>query len=255
MDEEGGKAVCLSEEVGAERMSDGAVRVATLGQSTPGETMGLTEDSQCGAERISLMDITGERQQVKKRLRLPARNIEQDHVVKKGSSKIIKCNTYTDEPQEGIEWRLNNIPKAHGNKHKVVMIDRPDAGNYTCYLNGKLLAYHYVLIDEPEEAKEQVKKDISCEANKFNGTFTCTWFREIKSSQFSASFYRKGSSGEMVSCKITDDAKCMNAICNDTTYSPYAEEFQPVIFILEAATKTRYESYSKTFSIRDICKY
>ncbi|XP_038649463.1 interleukin-12 subunit beta-like [Scyliorhinus canicula] len=178
----------------------------------------------------------------------------------------LNCEASSDQQWAGIHWRLDGVPlskNAHSNKLNVEVTDRPDAGNYSCHMNstGAILKHYYILIDVERQTdkilKETNRKYITCQAERFGGTFTCFW-TEREKAIFSASFHRDGWNGDTKDCVLTPctSSECtVQATCTDQTFSPYAEELRQITITVEAATSKRYEKHTKHFYIRDICKY
>ncbi|XP_072369024.1 interleukin 12Ba precursor [Scyliorhinus torazame] len=177
----------------------------------------------------------------------------------------LNCEASSDQLWAGIHWRLDGVPlskNAHSNKLNLEVTDRPDAGNYSCHMNstGAIIKHYYILIDVERQTdkilKETNRKYITCQAERFGGTFTCFWTeREI--AIFSASFHRDGWNGDTKDCVLTPctSSECtVQATCTDQTFSPYAEELRQITITVEAATSKRYEKHTKHFYIRDILK-
>ncbi|XP_078087609.1 interleukin-12 subunit beta-like [Mustelus asterias] len=177
----------------------------------------------------------------------------------------LNCNASPDQLQTGIHWQLDGVPlrkNAHSNKLNLEVTDRPDAGNYSCHTNNTnaLLKHYYILIDVEKQTDKILKETngqyITCQAERFGGTFTCFW-SEREKAIFSASFHRDGWNGDSKDCVVTlckTSACIVQATCTDQTFSPYAEELRQITITLEAATSKRYEKHTKNFYIRDILK-
>ncbi|XP_067851987.1 interleukin 12Ba [Heptranchias perlo] len=177
----------------------------------------------------------------------------------------LSCDASADQLRTGIHWRLDGVPlskNARDNVLNLEVTDRPDAGNYSCHLNNttELLRHYYVLIDVGTQADKILTEAngnyITCQTERFCGTFTCFWSNREKA-MFSANFHREGSNGDPKDCVVTQcnsSEYAFQATCTDQTFSPYAEELRLITFTLEAATSKRYEKHTKHFYIRDILK-
>ncbi|XP_048392150.2 interleukin-12 subunit beta-like [Stegostoma tigrinum] len=149
-----------------------------------------------------------------------------------------------------VTWKLDGESFPPGRELTLENVDQPDAGNYTCWQNGTMVNHTYLVISEKDQSPI-FSNTIRCRDRTFNGNIICSW-QTRSAAVFKLTYYRRIPDS---SCRYLDYSNSgTNHIYNFTVdnYSPYAEEYSPYIFVVEAINSASYQKQQVVLHVENI---
>uniref|UniRef100_UPI00398E65E1 interleukin-12 subunit beta-like n=1 Tax=Pristiophorus japonicus TaxID=55135 RepID=UPI00398E65E1 len=160
-------------------------------------------------------------------------------------------------PHSAVTWQQDGKPLQASRQLTLENVDQPLAGNYTCWQNGSLVKHTYLVISEKDQSPIFLTKEVQCRAKTLNGVITCKW-KTHDAAIFNVTYGRSNSSRESdCKCNSTDYSNAgtdHEFTFTEQNYSPYAEEYSRIIFIVEAVNSVSYQKLKTMFFTEDIVK-
>ncbi|XP_035291475.1 interleukin-12 subunit beta isoform X1 [Anguilla anguilla] len=194
-------------------------------------------------------------------------------VSQKGASVNLTCHT---DFQGQVTWKQklqgkekilkeSRFVSITGLRLFLHKLDTPDAGEYSCWGEGRKLDHTYLLLEaeeeesydsdvedeeeEDEEDQEEERDSLSCSTRTYSCSFTC----RLSASGFTAarlSFHRYGQ--QPTQWHYAPTAQNHFQFTLPLSYSPFAEESAALVVTAEAANSNQYLKKTIQFYLRDI---
>ncbi|XP_025902958.1 interleukin-12 subunit beta-like [Nothoprocta perdicaria] len=165
----------------------------------------------------------------------------------------LQCNT----SEQQVTWKLNDEEKpmveleAKGKALRILGLDLPAAGNYSCWAGSILLDSTYVVVRNAFPPG-QPSINVSCQAESYRGSFRCSWMAPPFTVFCARLTHSDGSSGSWV--PVPGHRSHFNVSFSDPSFCPFAEELHPLQLQLEGLSDTSYLNTTHPFFIRDIVR-
>ncbi|XP_072897922.1 interleukin-12 subunit beta-like [Hemitrygon akajei] len=175
-------------------------------------------------------------------------------IVKRTESTRINCG---EGQFTTVTWKRNDEVSGNSKELALENVDQPLAGNYTCWQNGSLVYHKYLVISEEDQSPIFQSKQVQCQTRSFTGVITCSW--KTRGAAFYQVRYCRRNSTLNPECtynylNYSSSGTDHHFTFTEENYSPYAEEYRPITFIVEAVNSVSYQSLQKTFYVGDIVK-
>ncbi|XP_032900156.1 interleukin-12 subunit beta-like [Amblyraja radiata] len=175
-------------------------------------------------------------------------------VVKRTRVFSVDCKGSSDM---NVSWKMDGETLQTSGHLVLENVDQPEAGNYTCWQNGSLVKHTYLVISEEDQSPIFQSKQVQCGTRTFAGLITCSW--QTHGPAFFKVRYCRRNSGVVSECSYrhlnySSSGTEHHLNFSEDDYSPYAEEYDPITFIVEAVTSVSYQSLQTTFYVGDIVK-
>ncbi|GCC38024.1 hypothetical protein chiPu_0016535 [Chiloscyllium punctatum] len=149
-----------------------------------------------------------------------------------------------------VTWKLNGIALQSGRQHTLRNVDQPDAGNYTCWQSGIMVNHTYLVVSEKDRSPI-FSSAIHCRARTFDGNITCSW-QTRGAATFKLKYYRRIPDSSNHVMDYSNSGTNHSYTFSVKNYSPYVEEYNPIIFVVEAINSVAYQKQQVVLHMENI---
>ncbi|XP_078055412.1 interleukin-12 subunit beta-like [Mustelus asterias] len=170
-------------------------------------------------------------------------------VVERTKRITLKCEA---PPHAEVTWKKDGEGLLASRELTLEDVDQPNAGNYTCWHNGTTVTHTYLVISEKDQSPI-FSNTIQCRARTFDGIIICSW-QTRGAAIFKVKHCRRNLENECSLMEYSNSGIDHHYNFTMKNYSPYEEEYHPIMFIVEAISSVSYQKLQTTFYMEDIIK-